>query len=528
MKNKEIENLLKQENNAPDILNNIKTPKTFVKKEKTSFVSRYTLKQRVVALSVACSLLVIAIITPLLIIFLGNGNGDGNGGMENYDKLVIKDFEQYDKIGVGVESTSASSTNGLGFISLGNTFASSGKKKHKLIGQKKNGEIEQLILKDMTTEEETTPSLEVTQIWSGKNFTIIKYSTWYESYIYNNCLFERQPNYQALYLIDNNTGKFYSLNNFLKFSIGRRNDHDSFVEAELAESNDSLIVFGILEKDFDYNYSSFETEKCSLFELKIVENELKIEKLISFKDYNFANYFVDRYSNIYIGGKYNATNGSLEYMYTRTYDAQVKGIKFTPSAILKASENYAIETITEELVFSQNKIVYTANGQYYYNEYGEKVTNDFSGFDYFHTKDTLIQKDGNTEFYYLNEWRWDIDQEKPVYYIEKLVWIDDTKFTIEEIIINDYTDNYVFTNNKIYFLKNEEVFSISIYDGAKESLVSDYLFNDIQTNNLGEVLFTAINKTDRQAVNGKINKEGEIEINFQKIKYDVLYIKPLN
>lgn len=526
MKNKEIENLLKQENNAPDILNNIKTPKTFVKKEKTSFVSRYTLKQRVVALSVACSLLVIAIITPLLIIFLGNGNG--NGGMENYDKLVIKDFEQYDKIGVGVESTSASSTNGLGFISLGNTFASSGHKKHKLIGQKKNGEIEQLILKDMTTEEETTPSLEVTQIWSGNNFTIVKYCAWSQS-AYREWIFERQPNYQALYLIDNNTGKFYSLNNFLNFSIGRRNYHDSFVEEELAESNDSLIVFGILEKDSVSIYSSYEAEKSSLFELKIVENELKIEKLISFKDYNFANYFVDRYSNIYIGGKYNATNGSLEFMYTHTYDApQVKGIKFTPSAILKASENYAIETITEELVFSQNKIVYTANGQYYYNEYGEKVTNDFSGFDYFHTKDTLIQKDGNTEFYYLNEWRWDVDQTKEVYYIEKLVWIDDTRFTVEEIIINDYTDNYVFTNNKIYFLKNEEVFSISIYDGTKESLVSDYLFNNIQTNNLGEVLFTAINKTDRQAVNGKINKEGEIEINFQKIKYDVLYIKPLN
>lgn len=508
MKNKEIENLLKQENNAPDILNNIKTPKTFVKKEKTSFVSRYTLKQRVVALSVACSLLVIAIITPLLIIFLGNGNG--NGGMENYDKLVIKDFEQYDKIGVGVESTSASSTSGLGFISLGNTFASSGKKKHKLIGQKKNGEIEQLILKDMTTEEETTPSLEIRQIWPGNNFTIVQYSTVLYGAPWINCSFSRDDS-SSFYLIDNNTGKFYSLNDFFYFTTGSEPYGGSAIQ--LTESNSSLIISGILEKEYDYDYN-----RTALFELKIVEGELKIEKLISLKDYNFTSYFVDRYSNIYIGNTY-----------TYKHDAtQVKGIRFTPSAILKASENYAIEIITEELVFSQNKIVYNLYGEYCYNENGEKVANDFSGFNYFHNKDSLIQKDGNTEFYYLNEWRWDVDQTKEVYYIEKLVWIDDTKFTVEEIIINDYTDNYVFTNNKIYFLKNEEVFSISIYNGAKESLVSDYLFNDIQTNNLGEVLFTAINKTDRQAVNGKINKEGEIEINFQKIKYDVLYIKPLN
>ena len=516
MKNKELEKLLKQENNAPDILTEIKTPKTFVKKEKTSFVSKFTLKQRVVALSVACSLLVIAIITPLLIIFLG--------GMENYDKLIIKNFEQYDKIGVGVETTSASGMGGLGFVSLGTTYASSGNKKYKLVGQKENGEIEQLILKDMKTDKQTTPKLFLSGLWSGENFTIVEYRK-NSNYGYfrtdgDFALYEDT----AFYLIDNNTGKFYSLNDFFRFKVG--GDVMTGGETsgkEWSESNNTLIVLGVLKKDLS---ASNHTRQDSLFELKIVENELKLEKLISVKDYNFNDYVVDRYSNIYIGGTFKENGGGKTSMFDGNYyDNYTNGIKILPSAVLVANKDYQIETISENLVLSENKIVYTADGQYCYNENGEKVANDFADFNHFYFEDSLIQKNGNTEFYYVNKW----DQEGQLYYcIDKLVWTSDTEFTVEEIKIDDYADKYVFTNDRIYFLKNEEVFSISIYDGSKESLVSDYLFNDIQTNNLGEVLFTAINKSDRQVVNGKINKDGEIEINFKKIKYDVLYIKPLN
>lgn len=519
MKNNKIENLLKQENNAPNILQDIKTPKTFVKREKTKFISRFSLKQRVVALSVACSLLVIAIITPLLIVFLGN--------MESYDKLVIKDFDQYDKIGVGVESTTSTGMSGLGFVSLGNTYASSGNKKHTLIGQKKNGDIEQLILKDMKTDKETTPKLALTTMWSGENFTIVNYIIGNSSgYFSTGNYFYTEYN-SRIYLIDNNTGKFYSLNDFKQFDVGLSVGYgyeSASISSQVSESQNSLIVFGNLKTE---EYADFYLNNSSLFELKITDGELQIKKLLSRKDYNFNEYVVDRYSNIYIGGRLDDGGSRESSMFDgNNYNNYTKGIKFLPSAVLVANKDYQIETISENLVLSENKIVYTVDGSYYYNENGEKVTNDFAGFKHFYSNKSLIQKNENTEYYYMNTY--DGEHGNYIYCIEKLVWLDDIRFTVEKIDIEDYTYKYVFANDKIYFLKNEEVFSIDIYDGTKESLVSDYLFNDIQTNNLGEVLFTAINKSDRQAVNGKINKLGQIEINFQKIKYDVLYIKPLN
>ena len=128
---------------------------------------------------------------------------------------------------------------------------------------------------------------------------------------------------------------------------------------------------------------------------------------------------------------------------------------------------------------------------------------------------SCIKKENNISYYY--------QQGK----ITKIEYIDEEKYNVKSILLENYSSEYAVANDKIYFLENEEIYYCEIETGKKTSVTSDYLFSSIRSNNLGEVFFTAIDNK-MNTVNGIIYADGTISTEVKENTYDMAIVKPLN
>ena len=111
--------------------------------------------------------------------------------------------------------------------------------------------------------------------------------------------------------------------------------------------------------------------------------------------------------------------------------------------------------------------------------------------------------------------------------IHKITWLDDVRFEYEKIQFSECTTDYVVTADKIFFRNESKIFSVDIASGEKTDLVSDYYFTSIDSDNLGNVTFSALDST-MQNVYGLIRNDGRIETSVVASEYEVYYINALN
>lgn len=117
-------------------------------------------------------------------------------------------------------------------------------------------------------------------------------------------------------------------------------------------------------------------------------------------------------------------------------------------------------------------------------------------------------------------------------YVYKITWKNQTEYTCEIINIEGIENfdlshlQYVVTADKIYFRDSAEIFVANIYDGKTQKLTSEYIFKNIKTDNLGNVVFEATG-SNLESIIGTINNNGQINILSQKPTYEVYYIKPI-
>lgn len=104
---------------------------------------------------------------------------------------------------------------------------------------------------------------------------------------------------------------------------------------------------------------------------------------------------------------------------------------------------------------------------------------------------------------------------------------DDIFYTITNIYLEDYSDEYVVANDRIYFLDQAELFYVNIEDGVKTIVNSEYLFNHISSDSRGNVVFSAIDN-NLNVVNGIINSDNTCTVNVSDNGYKISCVNPIN
>ena len=130
----------------------------------------------------------------------------------------------------------------------------------------------------------------------------------------------------------------------------------------------------------------------------------------------------------------------------------------------------------------------------------------------------FISKKNNIDYYF----------EKETNSIIKTIWTDNTNYSSETIKLNlNYTySSYAFTQNKIYFLNENHIFYINIETNQQQDVISEYYFNSISSDNLGNIYFEAINSS-LDDIAGIINNNGDIQVFKTKNAFKVIYISPI-
>lgn len=466
---------------------------------------------------------VVTAVTCALVILAGSITGL-IFGLKNYgyniDKMFIANFNSYTAIGSGHINQSgqtASATNNSYMASMGVAYAeSSGNSDDNyLVGQKEDGSFEKLFFsKTQNGKPEKEQEGNITQILSFSRFTFIEWNLDIKHHGGGeNCFFVDYGGFSWSYktfVIDNKTGKIFDLS---KTGIGTIR----FATNELYElynwDSEDCVYF------FDDNGSIYENVTC--YKASIENEELKIEEVINTNliKFIYTSTFTDKYGNLYLSDEaiYNSNINSVNG------NKQIINVKYCIS-------NGNVIDVNKKLFRSVNGIVYTEDKTMKVNENGELVPNSFMDCNLILSKENIIKKEGNVEYYYGNPSSKTNDTMlKNIY---KVTWSEENaeEYTYEVIPVDAYTKTYVTTSDKIYFLGEEEIFAVEIATGNKieQAIGTDYIFNSIKTDNIGNVLFEGITKSGMNSVGGIIDNDGNIDISQKNRKYVIYYIKPLN
>ena len=469
-------------------------------KPKSKFNKFLWTKKAIVSVCTAC---------VMLLTTLGLGLGLGLGLKENYDlnNMYIYNFQQYTALGAGVLTSGKVSSSNVVFM------ASSSSKEKKLIGIKENGVVEEVRVKKKKEGKPEKIKWDLTYIFSVENFTIARFCK--NGIVdFNEDRFIINKNSLTV-IIDNKTGKIYSLNALLK-----KTDYGKYIEIRLYSPNYDGSFSGH-EKDAEYyaneNYIYFfarffdkyvdDSNTIILYKASVVENSLKIEQIldksVGSNMVDFSNIVVDRYGNLFLSQ--GASNTIEGFSYIINKDGLMKRIE-------------------QNVKICLNKIVYTKDKKFQFDENGKLVENSFDGCDVNLSKIYLIKKDGNIHYFYIGSNYYVGDNYK---IIHKITWLDDVRFEYEKIQFSECTTDYVVTADKIFFRNESKIFSVDIASGEKTDLVSDYYFTSIDSDNLGNVTFSALDST-MQNVYGLIRNDGRIETSVVASEYEVYYINALN
>ncbi len=453
--------------------------------------------------AISCAVLVLAgAITGLVVGILNNGY--------NIDKMYIANFGSYTAIGSGHINSSQQTASAAG-MDIAYAASSEQSNGNYLMGQKSDGSFEKVSFsKTQNGKPEKEQQGYITQALSFNRFTFIEWNLKQKvqmnslsnngRYLFNNYNTHSAWDYKT-FVIDNQTGKIFDISNI--------NIHTLLF--------DFRYVYGMHRLDADdcvYFYTETWGDSSCIFtfyKVSIEKGELKVEEVIRNDIINFcaSDVFSDKYGNLYLSDKSNNSGNLIDVKY--------------------CISNGNVINIDKVLFKSVSGIVYTEDKTQKVNENGQLVPNTFTDCDLILSKENLIKKVGNIDYYY-GELFDEYPETELFEKIYKITWKNDEEYSYEIIPVEEYTKTFVTTSDKIYFLEEESIFSIDIETGKKieQDIGTDYIFNSIQTDNLGNVLFEGITKLGMKNVSGIIDNDGNASILEKNRKYVIYYIKALN
>lgn len=447
--------------------------------------------------------IVTAIVCTAIVVFgaiLGIILGVKNSNTFDIDKMYIANFSKYQAIGMGyIEPTQNNASAST--IKVASASSSSNNKKY-LIGQTESGEIEKILFtkeKNGKGHYDIGGKIHLKNIKAFNNFTLLNYGN-YESgnmdYFYQN-----KYNGDKLYLVDNKTGKIFDLKSLGEFV--QINFSNLIYDIDGIESEDSL-------------YLKIET---SIYRIKVENENLKIEQVVDLKDlagtqdeYEFylynVGYFVDKNNNLFIESK--------SVLINEIYDSGIVVSKAYPIRF-RITNGYIFSENSDRYYLSINGLVYNYDNNKYFNEEGNLVSKTDNNKILNLKSENLIKREENIEYYYGSS---------HIGRIFKVTWQNKIEFTYDIISIDSAT-KFVTTKDYIYFCEDNKIFSVEIATGQRKDLVSDYIFSEIETDNLGHVIFKG-KASNMDNITGIILNDGTIDISQTRSKYVVYYIRPLN
>lgn len=438
----------------------------------------------------------------------------------SFDQLYIADYQNYDAIGLGslTADDAVTTPHALNAASLSAT--SNRPHKKYLIGKTKDGRVKKLdftATKDgpaAKTQDEQSGN--ITKVYSFTNFTFFQWG----GYDPGEGLLQYAVNgvrESVIYVIDHRSGKIFAL-------------WDTGI-ADIIWRYASKYGDYTLESD-DYLYfiarsrASANGDNSAFWRLSIVDETLRCEKVIDQDQlaFNVNQTFVDRYGNLYLADK--------------NYDS--------PKYRL-ISPNNTIKLLSTSIRLATNRVVYTYDKTQKVDATGNLVANTFTDVNLFYlAPENRVKTVGNVDYYYgmyqTNGGGYYPDLELDQHYssarqrnIIAVTWLDaqHEQFTYAIVPPTLFTSSaevpqdYVATNDYIYFRDGDKIFSVTITDGTKQDLSTGYLFNSIYTDNLGNVVFEALDK-NMNNIKGTIDNNGDIDITQNARNYEIYSLKPIN
>lgn len=452
--------------------------------------------KKAVALFVSMVLVVGAVAT-LSILFLFGGSS-----VANYDKLII-DVAKYQSIGVAARPKA---------MPKNTVSAASSSTTNRLVGVTLDGEVEELVFKDIKNNKDVKQSLNVASINFFERLTFVVFIDEEEQQCSVNYSSIWATDDYHLYCIDNNTGKIYSLNKTL-----RKNAGENYVFIKFGEHIWNSPNSNVAEHDGSVYFSlqNYSSSDYNIMKASVTQNgELEIKQLTN----NNASFqlhlkFLDKYGNIFTA----MSSGGEAYRMIKT--------------------SGELETLTEGAVLGMDKRAYNWEGTKYYDANGElQWVNEqdhdeamdltwLSAHHYITTVDGWDYYDTGHEYHYRKIGTYTYSSYTAKFNLFKIKYEVDNSFIIEEV--TDFNvSSCVAAGSKLYFLASNKLMCYDIATDT-QSEITDYIFTTIKSNNLGEVLFTA-RDSFQNIVNGIIRSNGDIEVNVKKATFEVFYLQPLN
>ena len=390
-------------------------------------------------------------------------------------------------------------------VSFGNasSVSSSSSKKFALVGADKNGNYKKIKFHKDGKEHE--PELNLQGFNQTDNFIFLSYYTGEKDYsgIYVSSTLDSQTTdfrankFFQNYIVDKTTGNIYKMdityqviNNIYAFSSGKTPD----------EMKKKLLIRVYHERDDGYySYQEVTIENNRLKFVELFNNDTFGERWVSVAAGDrFGNKIIDHYNNYYVLTKDNVIKTNVP---TLPDDSHLGGFR-----------------MVEKDMFN-NLYINGADGYYKLLEDGtfEKVTTEPKFYNY--NGRNAIKIEGSTE-YYLN-----IGNDSK---IEKVEYTD-TDFTVTEILLEDFVDNYKVGQDYIFTLKNNVITKYSIIDGTKTivNIDEDLIFKTWEIVGNDEIFFTATNNI-LQEVKCLIDGEGISHYTYTDIIFKIYYLMPIN
>lgn len=491
---------------------------------------------------------------------VNSGNDDGSqpkADTETFElaNTTIENFETFSALGVSeYEPTVSTSANVA--------YAETSTKKLKLVG----------IINDVIQElkfiyenkEQANQSWNVTAFFAFKNFTLVEYSK--NSDAFNQYKFSiTNTKTEKQYLIDNSTGKIYSLS---------------------TADTEKGLCFDISTDSYFYGLDGFESDTAlflpitgssekAVYKFEIENNSLKISELIkgSQFDFNAKTMFVDKYGNLflapYLNGGGSSDSGSSGLPSSGISDngnstglnasSQDYSGTFANGCVI--TTNKTLKSLDGETFMLQNRKVVSGNdlnGYKIFDENGNTTAIDESEFYYRSLPDreyleqsSLVKKTGSVEYYtgktYKNIFKVQEYANSGIGvptnevggvrygYVYKLTWVSENKYTVQAFDIGKLGDEFSFytpiqavaTDSGIYFRLAAKIVFFDFATDSETVVSSSYIFNSLYSDNLGNIRFIALNE-NMQTVSGVIKADGTIDTTVSEGSYKILYIAPLN
>ena len=322
--------------------------KTFSQKQKTIF-----------ATCVICCVCLIASAFALVFSLGGQNVFDINN-------MYIANFENYTALGAGYFENS----------NTGAVYADEEtNSKQYLLGLTSDGKVEKIKIKTQEGDEIIEQTWELSNFRAFTNYSLASFR------LHDNTTpsgeFFWNYDTERTYVIDNKTGKFFSLEN-LPHEIFAVLNQAYFYDGN--QSQTKLFVWG--------GYTNAYNELYTLYQLEVVGGNLQVETVFSASDFEglfkLKDTFVDVYGNVFLTNSYPTQNDNFSNIFDVKYCISGGNIK----------------TINQKLYRNLNGIVYLEDNTKQIDKNGNLVDNTKQIPKVFLENEILIKRLGNVEYYY--------------------------------------------------------------------------------------------------------------------------------